>query len=180
MTQKKNFWNATDIAYIGIMLAIIEVSKSALSFLPNIELTSFWLIMFTLFYRRKTLIIIPALILLEGAVYGMNLWWIMYLYIWPLLILLTWLFRSIDSAFFWAIFSGIFGLCFGALCSLTYFAIGFVNGGLETALQSAFPWWIAGLQWDFIHCIGNFSLMLFLYKPIQTVMKRTFKKSHEI
>ena len=37
-----------DIALIGVMVAVIEVSKAALAFLPNIELTSFWIILFTL------------------------------------------------------------------------------------------------------------------------------------
>ena len=40
-----------DIALMGVMVAVIEVCKVALNFLPNIELTSFWIIMFTLLFR---------------------------------------------------------------------------------------------------------------------------------
>ena len=58
------------------MVAVIEVSKFALSGLPNIELTSFWLIMFTLFFGWKIVAVVPVFILLEGAIYGMHLWWI--------------------------------------------------------------------------------------------------------
>ena len=39
-----------DITLIGMMVAVIEVCKIALSFLPNIERVSFWIIMFTLFF----------------------------------------------------------------------------------------------------------------------------------
>ena len=75
-----------DIAQIGMMIAIIEVCKFALSGLPNVELTSFWLIMFTIFFGWKIVVVVPAFILIEGAIYGMNLWWFMYLYAWPLLV----------------------------------------------------------------------------------------------
>ena len=39
-----------DITLIGMMVAVIEVCKMAMTFLPNIELTTFWVIMFTLFF----------------------------------------------------------------------------------------------------------------------------------
>ena len=153
-----------DIAQIGLMVAVIEVSKAALSFLPNIELTSFWIIMFTLFFGWKIVAVVPVFILIEGSIYGMNLWWIMYLYVWPLLVLIAWLLRKNDSALFWAIVSGIFGLCFGALCSIPYVVIGWSSGG--------FVWWIAGIPWDFVHCAGNFVLMLVLYRPVRAAMKK--------
>ncbi len=76
-----------DIALTGMMTAVIEVSKAALGFLPNIELTSFWIILFTLFFGRRILFVVPTFILIEGAVYGFGLWWVMYLYAWPLLAL---------------------------------------------------------------------------------------------
>ncbi len=158
------------IAYTGLMVAVIEVSKLALSSLPNIELTSFWLIMFTLFFGKRVLPVIPAFILIEGFVYGIHIWWIMYLYIWPLLVLLTWIFRKVDSALFYAIFSGIFGLCFGFLCSIPYFFIGMSSGGIVAGLNSAMAFWISGIPWDLVHCVGNFTGMLILYNPIKKII----------
>lgn len=164
-----------DIAAIGLMVAIIEACKMALSFAPNIELTTFWLIMFTRQFGRKVAVIVPVLILVEGMMYGVNTWWVMYLYIWPLLVLLAFLFRKVDSALFWAIFAGIFGLCFGMLCSITYFFIGMRDGGIIGGFNTAFPWWISGIMWDMVHCAGNFVLMLVLYYPIGNVMKQNCK-----
>jgi energy-coupling factor transport system substrate-specific component len=161
-----------DIAQIGLMVAVIEVCKAALAFLPNIELTSFWLIMFTLFFGWKIVAVVPVFILIEGSIYGMNLWWIMYLYIWPLLVLIVWLLRKNDSAVFWAVLSGVFGLCFGALCSIPYIVIGFSSGGFINGIRSGFVWWVAGIPWDFIHCAGNFVLMLILYRPVRSAMKK--------
>ena len=43
-------WNVSvrDITLIGMMIAIIEVCKVTMMGIPNVELTSFWVIMFTL------------------------------------------------------------------------------------------------------------------------------------
>ena len=161
-----------DIAQIGLMVAVIEVSKFALSGMPNIELTSFWLIMFTIFFGWKIVAVVPAFILIEGAFYGVHIWWIMYLYAWPLLVTIAWIFKKVESVWFWAIVSGLFGLCFGALCSIPYFVIGASTGGFMAGIRTAFTWWIAGIPWDFVHCAGNFILMLILYHPIKYAFGR--------
>ncbi|WP_051204331.1 hypothetical protein [Butyrivibrio sp. VCD2006] len=175
MTGTNRKFSILDIAQIGIMVAVIEVSKLALSGMPNIELTSFWLIMFTLFFGWKIVVVVPVFILIEGAFYGIHIWWIMYLYAWPLLVFIAWIFRKNTSAILWAVISGIFGLCFGALCSIPYFVIGLSSGGVATGLRSAITWWIAGIPWDFIHCAGNFIIMLVLYYPISHAMKLVVK-----
>lgn len=172
MEKNKNRFTAGDIAYIGMMLAVIEVCKLALSSVPNIELTSFWLIMFTLCFGKRIVVLVPAFIILEGAIYGMNLWWIMYIYVWPLLVIVTWLFRRMNSALFYAILSGIFGLSFGFLCSLPYFFVELPSGGFQTAVKTVYAYWITGLPWDAVHGLGNFVIMLILYKPIRRVMLR--------
>ena len=165
-----------DIVLIGVMVAVIEVSKAALSFLPNIELTSFWIIMFTIFFGWRVILTVPVFIILEGTIYGFGLWWLMYIYIWPLLSLLAYFFRKIESAFFWSILSAGFGLAFGFLCSFPYFFMGMSSGGIRNGFYSAFAWWVAGIPWDFVHCIGNFVIMLVLYYPILSVMKRIKKQ----
>lgn len=157
--------NSRDIALIAMMVAIIEACKMAMAVLPNIEITSFWIIMFTLYFGWRIIYAIPVFILIEGAVWGIGPWWIMYLYAWPLLAVVTWFFRKKDDAFTWACVSGIFGLLFGAMCSLVYL----VAGGP----YAAFTWWVAGIPWDFTHGIGNFVIMLVLYKPMRHIMNKT-------
>lgn len=161
-----------DIAVTGLMVATIEVAKMALSFLPNIELTSFLLILYTLTFGVKTVFTVPVFILLEGTVYGFNLWWIMYLYAWPLLVGLTFLFKKNTSVWFWSVFSGLFGLCFGALCAIPYFFIGWAGGTVVNGLTMAATWWVAGIPWDIVHCVGNFTLMLVLYKPVHIALQK--------
>lgn len=175
--HEKSKLTTYDITLMGLMVAMIEACKMALSGLPNVELTSFWIIMFTIFFGRKILFVIPAFILVEGCIYGFGLWWIMYLYAWPLLALIAWCIREKDSVWLYSIVSALFGLFFGMLCSIPYFFIGCADGGVVAGLSTAFAWWIAGIPWDLVHCAGNFVIMLVLYKPVRTVMKKIVVKN---
>ena len=162
-----------DITLIGMMVAVIEVCKVALLGLPNIELTTFWIIMFTLYFGKNIIYVIPVFILIEGCMYGFGLWWIMYLYMWPSLAFVTWLFRKQKNMLFWCILSSIYGFLFGLFCAIPYVVIGISNGGIRSGLIAGFSWWVAGIPWDIAHGIGNFVLMLILFYPIHYVMKKT-------
>lgn len=171
-TKRQKKLTIGDIALMGMMVAVIEVCKVALSFLPNIELTSFWIIIFTLLFQWRILFVIPVFILVEGAMYGFGLWWIMYLYAWPLLALAAYLCRRQESVWFWSFLSAMFGFLFGLLCALPYVAIGAADSGLRGGLYAGFTWWVAGIPFDITHGIGNFVLMAVLYKPVRLAMKR--------
>lgn len=163
-TQRQNKSKLTikDITIMALMVAIIEVSKVALAQIPNVELTSFWIIMFALYFRSRIFYVIPVFILIEGAMYGFGLWWIMYLYAWPLLAVVTLLLRRMKGAWEWSMVSGIFGLSFGFLCAIPYI---FTSG-----IYGAFTYWVAGIPFDLIHGIANFAIMLVLYQPMNRVM----------
>lgn len=171
-SAKKFIFTISDVTRIGMAVAVIEVCKAAFAFLPNIELTSFWLIVFTLFFGWKIMLVVPAFILIEGCVYGFGMWWFSYLCAWPLLVLFALRFRRQESLWFWCIFSGAFGLCFGLLCAIPYIIVGTAGGSLQNGLYMGFTWWVAGIPWDILHCAGNFLLMLTLYKPISIVMQK--------
>lgn len=166
-TQKQNKSKllARDITLMALMVAIIEVCKVTLASIPNVELTSFWIIMFTLYFGKRIFYVIPAFILIESVMYPLGTWVIMYLYAWPLLAITVLLLKKRNNIWDMAMISGIFGLLFGFLCAIPYL---FISG-----LAGAFAYWIAGIPFDLIHGIGNFVIMLVLYYPIRTVMAQT-------
>ncbi|MFQ9168341.1 MAG: hypothetical protein ACLR34_09655 [Faecalibacterium prausnitzii] len=179
----------------GLMGALLVVSKQAMSGLPNLEPVSLLIILFALELPRETPGAITVFILLQGVLYGFGLWWVMYLYVWYLLALLAWLLRRMDNAFFWAVFSGLYGLCFGGLCAAVYlfaktpaFALswwlsGLCFGGLCAAVYLfaktpafALSWWLSGLSYDALHGVGNFVLMLLLYRPLCRALQMAKKQ----
>lgn len=153
---------ARDVAEIGVMSATLTAGKMAMSFLPNIEIVSFLIIMYALYFGRKVFFAIFVFIAVECMIWGFNIWTVMYLYVWPLLAGITLLLSNQKSIMFWSLVSAIFGLAFGGLCSLVYIFTG--------GFKAAFAWWVAGIPMDVAHCVGNFAVMLALYKPIRTVM----------
>lgn len=159
-----------DIAFIGIMVALIEVCKVALMGIPNVELTTFLIIMFSIYFGNKIFLVIPVFILIEGTMFGFGIWWVMYLYMWPSLAIIAMKFKNMDSAFGWSILSGIYGLLFGFFCAIPYVVTGTFDGGIINGLYAGFTFWIAGIPWDLVHGIANVVIMFVLYKPVKDVM----------
>jgi energy-coupling factor transport system substrate-specific component len=157
-----------EIAVMGLMIAILEASVHAMAAIPNVEPVTLLLMLYTLFLGGKVIYVLAAYLLLEGCFYGFGLWWLSYLYIWPLLAFLTYLFRKQQSVWVFAILSGLFGLFFGALCSIPYLFIG--------GISAAFAWWVAGIPFDLIHCVSNFLLCLALFPPLRYILKRLMRR----
>lgn len=158
MRPHNNTLTIKDIALVGVMTATLEAGKMAMTFLPNVEVVSLFIILYTLAFGRKTVYAIFTFIFLEGCLYGFGLWWIMYLYAWPMLSFLAWCLRKYDTPLPYAVLSGVFGLFFGALCAIPYFFIG--------GWSMAFTWWVSGIPYDLVHCGANFVLCLILFKPL--------------
>ena len=167
--ESKTSWKARDIVVIGMMTATIEAAKTALAFLPNIELVTFLIIIYTLVFGKKTFAAVIAFVGVECLIWGMNLWVINYLYVWPLLVLLTLAVRRTGSrsALAYAILAGAFGLGFGALCAIVYL---FIGGPVMMV-----SWWVSGIPFDLIHGGGNFVLCLVLFHPILRGLEKCAK-----
>ncbi len=149
------------LALLGAMLFASQVVMAAL---PNVHLVAVLLIVTTLHFRWQALYTVGVFVLLEGLMYGFSLWWVSYLYTWPVLVVLTVLLGRSDSPLFWAVIAGIFGLAFGALCALPYLLVG--------GWAAAVSYWISGIPFDLIHCVSNFVFTLILFRPLDRVMTR--------
>lgn len=155
-----------ELVTLAACTAILFVGQIALAFLPNIEVVSLLIILYTLTFRKKVLWIIYGFALLEGMLYGFSFWWISYLYVWTILAGVTWCFRKMDTALGWAVLSAAYGLSFGILCEISRL---FILGWNATVAE-----WISGIPFDLAHCVGNFAAALVLYRPLRTLLRRFF------
>lgn len=168
--KKRQQLGARDIAYMAMMAVLLEVGKIALDWAANIEIVSFLLIIFTLYFGWK--VIPPVLIFatIECLRFGFGPWTVTYYYVWGILVaavLLTKKFgRSLKkgSVLFYSILSGLFGLLFGGFCSLYTLVL----GGFKVMIA----WWISGIVFDLIHCAGNFVICLVLFYPVNKAMSK--------
>ena len=157
---------ARSLAWMGVLTALLFAGQVVMSFLPNLEIVSLLIILYTIFFGKKVFWMIYGFVFLEGFLYGFGMWWFQYLYLWSILAVVALFFRSNTSPLFWSILSGFFGLSFGALCALPYL----IAGGPA----AAFSYWVSGLGFDLIHCIGNVVLCLVLFKPLYALLQKAF------
>lgn len=157
---------ARSLAWMGVLTALLFAGQVVMSFLPNLEIVSLLIILYTIFFGKKVFWMIYGFVFLEGFLYGFGMWWFQYLYLWSILAVVALFFRSNTSPLFWSILSGFFGLSFGALCTLPYL----IAGGPA----AAFSYWVSGLGFDLIHCIGNVVLCLVLFKPLYALLQKAF------
>ena len=143
-----------DIVLIALMVATLEAVKMALSFLPNVELVTLLIMLYTKTFGKRVAFVIPIFIAFECLQWGLGIWTIMYVYVWFILAIVAYLLRKQSNPLVWAIVGGAFGLFFGLLCAIPYLFIGGVS--------MAFAWWVSGIPYDFIHCGVNFVLALVL------------------
>ena len=153
-----------DIAIIGISAALLIGVQVALAVIPNIELVSLLIILYTLHFKSKTIYIIYIFAIVECLIYPFGIWCIVYLYIWTILFFIAYLFRESRSAIFWAVIGAIYGLLFGTLSSIPTFITLGISGGLSYIA--------AGLFYDLTHCVGNFVVILVLFKPLDLLLSK--------
>ena len=139
-----------------------------MSFLPNIEPVSLLVMLYAVVFGRKGLYPIYLYVVMEILFYGIQLWNINYLYIWAVLFLGTRMLQNSENPLAWALLAGVFGLFFGALCAPVYL----FSGGLSFAVS----WWVSGIPFDAIHCVGNFVMALVLFLPLKKLLTTLYRK----
>ena len=153
-----------DMCFLALMGALMLASQVAMAALPNIHIVALLIIITTLCFSWRALFSVALFVLLEGLIYGFGIWWISYLYAWPLLVPIVIFFRKNDSALFWAVIAGAHGLFFGAMTAIPYLFI----GGWEAAVS----YWISGTPFDLLYCAGYFVVTLILLNPLLKLTRK--------
>lgn len=162
--MKKPVVSVVELVRLGLLGAAVFVAQFIMSPLPNLEPVSLLVLVYVSLLGRRALFPIYVFVGLSTLVWGLNLWTITYLYVWAVLAGVAWLLRGMQSVLGWAILSGLFGLFFGALCALIYLPMG--------RWEFAISWWIQGIPFDLVHCVGNFFMVLLLYRPVKRCLAR--------
>ena len=144
----------------AFLAAVLVASKFALDGLPNIELVSLLVILYTLEYPRLAVPAVYTYVFVYGLLNGFGIWWFPQLYIWAVLMLFARLMRQNRSVLLWALLSG-----YGALYAVSYAVM---NGGIAAGVA----WWVTGIPFDLLHGAGNFVVALLLYKPLRYCLQR--------
>ena len=151
-----------ELCLLSLMGALMFASQVAMSALANVHIVALLIILCCVVFSWKALYAVFVFVLLEVLVWGLGMWTVSYLYLWPLLALAAIGLRNNDSALLWAVLAAIHGLLFGAGCAIPYLLIG--------GWEMAFSYWISGIPFDLVHGGSNFVLTLVLYRPLKRIM----------
>lgn len=157
------------IVSIAFLSALLIVSKEVLSFLPNIEIVTLLLMVYTYTLGLKDSLSVSFIFtLIQSILYPPHMWVFTYLIIWPLLILITSFAKKKNvSTLTLAVLSGLFGLSFGfinTLVSIPYFGI-----------NTFYSIWMMGLPWDLVHGVSNYFIVLLLFEPLLKSFSKVIK-----
>ena len=157
--------NTKELAGMALLSAILLIGQVGLSFLPNIEIVSLLIYIYTQIYRKKVFFIIYVFVFLEGCIYGVGLWWFGYLYIWSILALIVLLHgKQQTPVLMTGVILGAYGISFGFLYSIPYFAAG--------GWAAGFSYWVSGIPFDLLHCAGTVAVSLICYRPLRSLLGR--------
>lgn len=160
MVKKITVGSITRTALMG---ALIFAAQIALASVPNIELVTLLIVVFTRNRGKEGIAACFVYVFLTSLIWGFGLWWATYMVVWPLFALVVYKIRRLDSWLIWAVIDGAFGLCFGAIFAVPYI---FVSPAY------ALSYWISGIPFDVAHCIGNFMAAAVLGETLDLCMKR--------
>ena len=146
--------------------ALTFAAKVAMAALPNIEPVSLFVMLFAVTFGRKCVYPIYTYVIMEFLCYGLHLWSVNYLYVWAVLAFAAWCLREMKSPLAWAVLAGAFGLLFGLICAPVYL----FSGGPGFAIS----WWISGIPFDLLHCVGNFVIALVLFVPLRKLLGQLY------
>ena len=86
-----------EIAELSLFCALMVAGKECLRLIPNVHPVTLLLLLATAVYGAKALYPAFGFALLEIALYGAGIWNLMYLYVWPLAVLVALPFRQSRS-----------------------------------------------------------------------------------
>lgn len=153
-----------DIVLVGLLSASITAGKLVLSFIPNVEIVTLLIIVFTVSLGiKRSLFITIIFVSTEILLYGFSTWVLGYYLVWPALVIVTALVsKAFKTEYGYAAVAGIFGLGFGLIFAIVEsFFYGITYG---------VTYWVRGLPFDIIHGASNYIIALVLFKPLSKLL----------
>ena len=145
--------------------AMMFISQKLMEFLPNIHLLATIIAVITIVYRRWALIAVLIYVFMSGLFGGFGVWWVPYIYLWPMLWLLLMLVPAKTkknlsipiSAGICTLHGFLFGVLYAPAQAL-FFHLNF---------EQTIAWIASGLYFDLLHGIGNAVLSLLIYPLVR-------------
>ncbi len=167
--RRKKRIHVRELVVFAMLGAMMLALKVAMQGLPNIHPVGVLTMVYTLVYRKKAICPLAVYIFLDGLLTGFSIYWVPYIYAFPLLWAVTLVLPRRMPApiarIVYPLVCGLHGLIFGILNLPAWMVTGMVTW--ETVL----PWYILGLPYDCIHAVSNFCFGFFIL-PLRDLLQK--------
>lgn len=167
--MEKQRLTTREITVFAMLGGLMYVSKMLMEWIPNVHLLGVFIIVFTIVYKKKALVIIYTYVFIIGATNGFSPWWYPNLYSWSILWGMAMLVpdswnKKLKVVAYMCV-CGIHGLSYGTLSA----PIQALMFGLD--FNGMLAWIIAGIPFDITHGVSNFCSAV-LVLPLANVLKK--------
>lgn len=160
-----------EIVIIAIFSAILFVQEQALTFLPNIQLTVFLLVLYSkVFGFKKTSIMILIHVLLDSIIMGsLNFFYFPFMLVgWIIIpIIICTLFKKIDNN----IILALMGIAFSFFYSWMFVIPEYLFKGINPIVYLS-----SDILWELVLALSSFLSILWLYKPCSKLLNKLLEK----
>ena len=174
--QERKKISLFELVTLSMLGAFMFVSDIAMEALPNIHLVAMLIVLYTALFRYKALISIYIYVMITGVFYGFALWWIAYLYIWLFPFFLALLIPKRAPRWLKVIFYPVITMLHGLLFGVLYAPAQALIYGLD--FDGMLAWIAAGMVFDIIHAVGNFTLGLLVH-PLEISIRKILKRMNK-
>lgn len=166
---KRSFDRFRKMVLMAMFGSLMYISQLLMAFLPNIHMIAMFIAVLTIVYRKWALLAIFVYVMLNGLFGGFTVWWLPYIYTWPLLWLALMLIPkkmklkySIPIA---AVICALHGFLFGVLCAPSQAIV----YGFD--FEQTLAWIAAGVYFDILHGVGNIVMSTLIYPLIKLLFR---------
>lgn len=173
--QRRKTLNVRNMVLFALFGALMFISAQ-IDLVMNVHQLALFIAALTVVYRTQALIPLFVYLLLEGLFCGFGIWWLPYLYIFPLLWLSVMALprhvKESTATVLIAVVCTLHGLFFGLLYSPVQCYV-FLRGDWNATLV----WVAAGFSADLLHAVGNLLCSL-LTVPLVRLLCRLSGKAY--
>ena len=169
-TRARKLLSVRELVLFALLGTLMAVSDVLMEGLPNIHVVGLFIVATTLCFRWRAIFPVAVYVFLIGLFSGFGLWWLAYLYAWPMLWALILLIpRRLPK---WAVFLlahltvTLHGLAFGVITAPVV-ALMWRLDTWEKVLATL----AAGVAFDVLHGVGNF-VFGFFTPPLTALLER--------
>ena len=163
---------ALSVALVGIMAAMLECVKLALSFLPNIEAVTLFCALFGYCFGWLGVIASVVFVCIEPIIYGFGSWVIAYFLHWPIVTLGFMLLRrlGVKGRIIPTAAALVFTLWFGILTSLI--DVGLFMGAFDNFFYRFFILYSRGIVFYALQLVSNAVLFPLLFPFLSRLLSK--------